>query len=515
MTLKYKTFVYSLVLGFLIMAMVLSYMIVMLPPLYIDYQKEKAETNSIAVHDSFITNLQYDKVRSIVRPNDVSVSYDFTGHEVHIANMYFKAALIVKDAEIIALFKKFNSLDKNFAASDLTYDIDVLKNKLHMLLKSGKELFYDSFEIKDYETVKTSSGFDTGNSFSQIREDTYRLAFTARKGDEAYATSYIITKRDSRIYVSISPRVESRVSDILPVVLSSVPMLIGVLVLILIVMSGMYSKSIITPILKIRDYAKKARESSSLQTPPALKVHDEITELRDELEKLYVELKINYDKLKKNTREKELFLRSSSHNLKTPISAILLLINSIENGNGKYKDVNISLPEIKKQTKKIERVVNEITYLHHLRANPNSIKIPVRKIIEEILHDKRIMVEEQKLHIRITGDKEFTVDMEMFKISLENVIINAIKYTEKAGRISIQIADNQITIKNAPANISEKIVRNFMKPSDELFSTESLNGLGLYLAQYYLDLLGYDITISSATDTVIVEISKNAAKNIL
>ena len=74
-----------------------------------------------------------------------------------------------------------------------------------------------------------------------------------------------------------------------------------------------------------------------------------LQELYDTLEKNYRELEQKNNLLKEENKRQEVFLRASSHQLKTPVTAALLLTDGMINEIGKYKNVKQYLPEVKKQ----------------------------------------------------------------------------------------------------------------------------------------------------------------------
>ncbi len=73
--------------------------------------------------------------------------------------------------------------------------------------------------------------------------------------------------------------------------------------------------------------------------------------------------------LEEENERQEVFLRASSHQLKTPVAAAPLLVEGMMNEVGKYKDTKRYLPEVKKQLMAIRRIVEDILYLNHCVGN--------------------------------------------------------------------------------------------------------------------------------------------------
>ncbi len=139
------------------------------------------------------------------------------------------------------------------------------------------------------------------------------------------------------------------------------------------VVSFLYSKGIVDPIIRLVKHTETVKRSGVVANAslPA-KGKDEIAILIQTLNELYEELDYNYkalenknNELNEKNKRQEVFLRSSSHQLKTPIAAALLLVDGMINQIGKYQNVITYLPEVKKQLLSMRKIVEDILYLSH------------------------------------------------------------------------------------------------------------------------------------------------------
>jgi signal transduction histidine kinase len=149
----------------------------------------------------------------------------------------------------------------------------------------------------------------------------------------------------------MSPRIE----EIRPVIFQSLPMIIAVALLLVLVSSQIFSSLIIQPVIKLANHAEYMKNAENLKLEPIpVTGQDEISSLGESLNGLYQKIQESYQELEDKNRlladenkRQEVFLRASSHQLKTPLAAALLLVQGMMNEVGKYKDVKSYLPQVK------------------------------------------------------------------------------------------------------------------------------------------------------------------------
>lgn len=109
-------------------------------------------------------------------------------------------------------------------------------------------------------------------------------------------------------------------------------------------------------------------------------------------------------------------MRASSHQLKTPVAAALLLVEGMIGEVGKYKDTKAYLPEIKKQLKSMQKIVEDILYLNHCAEHIQKEKVDIKSLAEEAAAQYQIPIEEKQLKLCVTGRKlQIFTDRELTK----------------------------------------------------------------------------------------------------
>jgi signal transduction histidine kinase len=210
------------------------------------------------------------------------------------------------------------------------------------------------------------------------------------------------------------------------------------------------------------------------------------------IEKIYEEKKDNFE-----------FISAWVHEIKIPIAVINLLI---ENNPGKDKDELLS--SIGQETGRIDRLVEQVLYYSkiddfskdyfvqelELKALVNQV---IKKHARTFIH-KEIKIETNRLDMQITSDKKWLLFI------LDQIISNALKYTNKNGQIEIRgeederekrliITDNGIGIR--PEDIDRVFDRGFTGYNGREFTKST--GMGLYLARRLARKLGHDLSIDS------------------
>ena len=206
------------------------------------------------------------------------------------------------------------------------------------------------------------------------------------------------------------------------------------------------------------------------------------------------------------------FLSIIAHDLRNPFSSILGILELLK----------MSLKELDKNEieKYIEIVYNSanntLTLLDNLlvwavsqnkEKNFRPIKINLYELLREEIENLKTLASQKQITLRhsVKPDLNVTVDIQMVKTILRNLINNAIKYTNVNGEIIIDANEvNQyieIAIKDNGIGISAEDQRKLFK-IDAFHSTpgthdERGTGLGLLLCKEFVELHGGNIRIES------------------
>ena len=170
------------------------------------------------------------------------------------------------------------------------------------------------------------------------------------------------------------------------------------------------------------------------------------------------------------------FLRGASHELKTPLTSLKIVLENMHFKVGKYKDRDFYLEKCGEMVDELDAGIRELLLMSKMDSFEKSEWIKISEVVEEALRRNRIMIAEKNLQMRIeVGEQKIWLNRMALSMVLANLIGNAVKYAEEGGKISVQMRDEELEIKNSyRASISE----------------QSGSGLGLYIVKNLLKRYG-------------------------
>ena len=227
------------------------------------------------------------------------------------------------------------------------------------------------------------------------------------------------------------------------------------------------------------------------------------------------ELETQKKQLDEASRLKTIFLSNMSHELRTPLNSVIALsgvlnrrlINQIPKEEYSYLEI------IERNGKNLLMLINDILDISRIEAGREEVEIS-RFHADNLINEIVLMIQpqaEQKnielLHYGSLSDLYINSDADKCRHILQNLIGNAVKFTEK-GRVAIaaQLVGNRIEIKvtDTGIGISEE---NLTKVFDEFRQADGSTsrrfggtGLGLAIAKKYANMLGGTISVSSIPD---------------
>lgn len=528
MRLGRKNLLYSMVLAGVMMLFLIGYFICMLPSLYVEHVMEQNLRSVQEQHRAYMEKGNYDGVRVKNATACFSVEIPLEGDVFLITGKAFSAEVTVKDAglrRILDAFREAMKADERKAAmeeemeelgaflQDTVSENDSLPFDIRMLYVGDLEEDYHNEFIKvhtysDHLIIIESSIEDSGNRY----------------------TNYIaVEQTDNSLVFSVLPVVAPEVSEIRPVVLQSLPMLGAVILLLVLLFSQAYSRGIVGPIVELVHHAGEMEADGDFSVErlsekwPGRK--DEVRELADTLDDFYLQIRESYLQLEEKNREleeenerQEIFLRASSHQLKTPIAAALLLVEGMINEIGRFRETKVYLPAVKEQLLSMRRMVEDILYLNHCAQNRQLQSLDAGRLLRERLQCCQVELDHKGIKAEIRGEECLIVlaDEMMFTQILDNLLSNAVKYTPEDGRIEITLRrdekteEKEIRIENygvtIPVHLLPHILEPFVSGSHEKGSAPDSHGLGLYIASYYAKKQNLILSVANGQDSVIASI---------
>lgn len=271
------------------------------------------------------------------------------------------------------------------------------------------------------------------------------------------------------------------------------PYSLSISVLFSIVISLMYAKVISNNIKEIKKVTEKMMK---LDRKAKLKVdsNNEIGELKSQINDLYSillniidDLEIKNKEIKKFEKLKYDFFRGASHELKTPLASLKIILENMKYNIGKYKDkekyIGNCIDIVNELNQSISQILS-ISSLEHLKNDEENVVI--NEILTKVI-DKYILLAKEK-NIAINNNlkaEKIYIGKPALKLLLSNLISNAVKYSDRGGIINIGIKDNFLYIENSYEKVKDLDINSMFEVNFDL-NKENSNGLGLYIVKNIL-----------------------------
>jgi len=191
------------------------------------------------------------------------------------------------------------------------------------------------------------------------------------------------------------------------------------------------------------------------------------------------------------------FIKDSTHELNTPITALMLSLNSPKLESPK------NLERIRLSATRVSEIHKDLTYL--MLDNPKKV-MPKELLLNKLLKDElgylSLLAEKKRVSIVVDEKDEiyFKMDKESFRRLMHNLINNAIKYNKVNGSIYIGIESKKITIKDTGVGIPKQdqrgIYERFYRASDQVGGF----GLGLNIVHKVCKTYKISIEFESKVD---------------
>lgn len=225
---------------------------------------------------------------------------------------------------------------------------------------------------------------------------------------------------------------------------------------------------------------------------------DELSYLRNELYKITIMLKEETEKSKLDKENLKISIQDISHQLKTPLTSIGVMLDNIrDNPNMDEKVRQKFIYEINKQIDGMSFLVISLLKFSKLEAGVEQFeksKISVSELIKESLSNLEIPIEIKNHNVIVSGKEDvcFYGDYRWQLEAITNIIKNCIEHTPNDKNIFISYEENNLYTKIKIKDKGEGIPKEDLKHIFERFykgkkSSENSFGIGLALSKTIIE----------------------------
>ena len=238
-----------------------------------------------------------------------------------------------------------------------------------------------------------------------------------------------------------------------------------------------------------------------------------ITNRIQENERLETELKV----AEETSRVKSTFLSNMSHEMRTPLNAIMGLDALALQNPDLPEETRAQLEKVGISAKHLLRMINDILDMNSIEAGSMTLReeeFSLRETLELANIVTRNRCEEKGLtyESRFADDLDdyYVGDETMLKHALLNVLSNAVKFTPAPGKVTFTAeqtvsegADRELrfTVSDTGIGIDKSFIPNLFTPfsrgDTSTTNTVGGSGLGLALSKRVTEMMGGGITVES------------------
>lgn len=214
--------------------------------------------------------------------------------------------------------------------------------------------------------------------------------------------------------------------------------------------------------------------------------------------------------MRDQTDERELemmkldFVSMAAHELRTPITAIrgYLSLLSRDSSSTLSDQGKQSIERAKSSTSQLVGLISNllnVTKIERGTLNMALEKIDWAKTVQEILHDHEFGAEEKQISLKYEGPDEgvfVLADEIAMREVVNNLVANAINYTDPDGNITVSVRGEQSSVVTAvrddgagiPPNAIDRLFTKFYRVKGGIASGSGGTGLGLYISRSIVEL---------------------------
>ena len=244
------------------------------------------------------------------------------------------------------------------------------------------------------------------------------------------------------------------------------------------IVSFVYAKSIKNYVVEIK---RVTDQMMALDKKARLEIdsNDEIGQLKAQINDLYETLLDSISNLELKNKEilrlekiKYDFFKGASHELKTPLASLKIILENMKYNVGKYKNRDVYIDDcidlVDHLTKNIQQILS-VYSIENLKDDEEIVCI--KNELSRVLKKYDVLIHQKELRIQNDiKDETMYIGKTALNIILSNLISNAINYTYEKGMIQIGIEQDYFYIQNKQDPTQPKG-----------------NGLGLYIVRNLLD----------------------------
>lgn len=215
----------------------------------------------------------------------------------------------------------------------------------------------------------------------------------------------------------------------------------------------------------------------------------ELAILESEIHKMVVRLREQQERLKNEKVELADSLADISHQIRTPLTSINLIVSMLSEPDISEEKRRSLLHKLKKLLSRIDWLITALLKMSKLEAGTVkfiSETVPLRQFLEQSCMPLQIPIELRGQTLSISADGSFSGDISWSGEAVGNIVKNCMEHTPDGGSITVSGIDNaiftEIVISDSGSGISDEDIPHIFERFYKGSSSEDKGGFGIGLA---------------------------------
>ena len=235
----------------------------------------------------------------------------------------------------------------------------------------------------------------------------------------------------------------------------------------------------------------------------------EILELINNINMIQRGYEIAVEDTLKNEKIKTELISNVSHDLRTPLTSIINYVNILKSPDLTDEERNDYLKIVEQKSKKLKVLIDDLFEMSKINSGKIELvkdRIDILALIHQVVGEYVYLYEDKNIEFKVESDSEeiyMNLDGKMMSRVIENIVINALKYSLENTRVYIEVIEDDNSIEISCKNIANyemnfdntEIFERFARGDKSRNSKVEGSGLGLAITKSIIELHGGSINI--------------------
>ncbi len=239
-----------------------------------------------------------------------------------------------------------------------------------------------------------------------------------------------------------------------------------------------------------------------------------------EMQKREKRLEAERIKAEESSKAKSAFLSNMSHDIRTPMNAIVGYVTLAKSEEVGIEEMREYLGKIEGSSKHLLALINDILEMSRIESGKMELEtdnVDIGSIMNDLRDLFTMQMQQKKINFTVTDDGSLTdrvviCDKTRFDRVLLNLISNAYKFTPEGGSVSVTFMQNgsnedgsgnyEIRVKDSGIGMTpefaSKVFEAFERERTSTVSGIQGTGLGMAITKSIIDLMGGTVTVNTA-----------------